>query len=290
MSKYLVDNVKYHDKEDSISKVLNNLSFVINAFGKQEFKTNFQRVVADIEMLYVLKGETIVNIDGEIVVGYEGDIIVIPSFTKNSISTSKENPHTYYWVHFDVEPFYLNDYFIKLIALDKKIIHAKNLPWVKEYFDKIFFEQENSIPGYKILRHNAFVDMLTLLCRYNHLLGELDFRESIITSKESKIIQGASKYIQDNLSKRFKVCDIAEELFISESYLFKVFSKTMNMSPTLYIQTIKAKKAKILLETSDCPLTEIAEQLGFTTYYYFSTFFKKIYGISPRKFRNMFNI
>ncbi len=45
-------------------------------------------------------------------------------------------------------------------------------------------------------------------------------------------------------------------------------------------------RAKKLLTTTELPVWQIAEAVGFVNYNYFSEVFRKTYGRSPRSFRS----
>ena len=58
------------------------------------------------------------------------------------------------------------------------------------------------------------------------------------------------------------------------------------MSFSEYVNILRIKKAKELMDNSDMLLNEIAEYVGYSNYIYFTQVFKKIEGFSPSKNRN----
>ena len=52
-----------------------------------------------------------------------------------------------------------------------------------------------------------------------------------------------------------------------------------------YVSKLRMEKAKKLLIASSLSIAEVAEQAGYSDYFYFNKLFKKMFGISPTKFR-----
>ena len=98
----------------------------------------------------------------------------------------------------------------------------------------------------------------------------------------------ALQYINDHISeKNIKVESVANVLQISTGRLSFLFNKAFNMTPVQVIREHKLEYAKHLLMTRPyMKMTDIIEATGFTNLSYFSTIFKKTYGVSPTEYRN----
>jgi AraC-like DNA-binding protein len=58
-----------------------------------------------------------------------------------------------------------------------------------------------------------------------------------------------------------------------------------------YIQEVRLRHARLMLNTTRLPIQEIASNCGFLDVNYFTRVFRKVHGISPRAYRNkMHNI
>ena len=55
----------------------------------------------------------------------------------------------------------------------------------------------------------------------------------------------------------------------------------MGISPLKYINEVRIKKAKVLLQTRDNSVSEVAMAVGFNDVNHFGRMFKKQYGITP---------
>lgn len=104
-------------------------------------------------------------------------------------------------------------------------------------------------------------------------------------STENATINRVIRYIQNNISSKLLVDDIAKALHVSSNYIFTRFKSEMNMTVNDFITQEKVRKAEYYLIFTDKSLIEISEYLGFSSQSYFQTVFKKIKGMTPSKFR-----
>lgn len=81
---------------------------------------------------------------------------------------------------------------------------------------------------------------------------------------------------------------IARVVHLSPAYLSHLFSKEMHMTITQYLTSIRLEIAKKRLRESDDTVSEIADQVGYTSGGYFCKIFKKIVGMSPTAYRQQF--
>ncbi|MCR5354383.1 MAG: AraC family transcriptional regulator [Lachnospiraceae bacterium] len=100
-----------------------------------------------------------------------------------------------------------------------------------------------------------------------------------------KFIRSVTSYVREHLTEEINIEDIAEELFISRSYLSSKFKKETGITLSQYIQDQRIKKAQELLTTTNKSILEISTYLGFSSQGYFQNVFKKIVGITPREYR-----
>jgi len=98
------------------------------------------------------------------------------------------------------------------------------------------------------------------------------------------------KYIKDNLTNKDISVDIlAEKACMSTSHFHKKFKNTLGISPIDYINSEKIKFAKKLIKDSkDLRISEIAFKAGFNNTSYFNRQFKKMELMTPQQFKLSF--
>lgn len=117
----------------------------------------------------------------------------------------------------------------------------------------------------------------------------LKLRERNLTTKmtnSQKLLDSAVRYIHSHYSdpaiSMEKVC---EELGISVSYMSLLFKKHRETTFVKYLTSVRIEKARELLKLTGDRIVEIAGLCGFSDVYYFSHCFKKVMGVSPKKYR-----
>jgi AraC-like DNA-binding protein len=92
-------------------------------------------------------------------------------------------------------------------------------------------------------------------------------------------------HINENYAKKLTLDEIAGRVYLSKSYLSKIFKEEMRCSLTNYINKIRIEKSKALLLDDSVSLVDVTQLVGFDDQSYFTKVFKKIVGVSPGKYR-----
>lgn len=100
-------------------------------------------------------------------------------------------------------------------------------------------------------------------------------------------IQQVKTYLDENYAQRITLESAAEHFFISKHYLARLFKKQYGVTLTAYLQQVRITHAKQLLRFSGKKVEEIGLECGIGDLAYFSRLFKKIEGVSPTEYRNL---
>lgn len=87
----------------------------------------------------------------------------------------------------------------------------------------------------------------------------------------------------------WNISDIADSLYLSKSYLQKIYKSFFNKSIIEEMIEFRIEKAKKLLSETDFTVTEISKQCGYSSYNYFVRQFRLSEGISPSEYRESNN-
>ena len=100
-------------------------------------------------------------------------------------------------------------------------------------------------------------------------------------------LHNALNIIESNLSKDYTLEYLSLQCKTSIRTLFRLFKKYKKTSPINYIIEQRLEQVKVLLNISYMPIKEIAIRCGYKSSAFMSRAFKKKYGLSPAKFRNL---
>lgn len=117
-----------------------------------------------------------------------------------------------------------------------------------------------------------------------------DYTKKVKEAKESNsdgnyIVGRALAYINDHITEKIAVSEVAKSLRISSGYLSSLFNKSTGMSITDYINKQKVMASKNLLDNTKLPLCEISAYFSFSSQSYYQNLFKKFTGMTPTDYR-----
>ncbi|WP_432799651.1 helix-turn-helix domain-containing protein [Poriferisphaera sp. WC338] len=98
----------------------------------------------------------------------------------------------------------------------------------------------------------------------------------------SRVTAYIAFHFQDTLTIKFLAKHIAG---VTEGHLARLFRAAHGLSISTYICNLRMYKAASLLELSELPISQIAQQVGYNDGSRFSEHFKRQYSISPSQFR-----
>ncbi|MBO5270161.1 MAG: AraC family transcriptional regulator [Clostridia bacterium] len=137
-------------------------------------------------------------------------------------------------------------------------------------------------------RETAYADVI-VAGRVFEILHEIaDFSEKKRGRAEEacdRRLQKAKRFIADNAHTFLGCEDVAAHCYVSAKQLNRIFLRDEGVSLLAYIHKEKIRAAQELLRTTDREVGEISEALGFSSVYYFNTFFTKHTGYTPGKYR-----
>lgn len=125
--------------------------------------------------------------------------------------------------------------------------------------------------------------------------AEYKFADMVHRQKEKEelphpIVGRVKDYVFRNLQSEIKVSDMAEQFAMNPDYLSFLFHKSTGKTIRRYVLEEKVKAAQSMLMYTDNSLQEIAFALNFSSQSHFSTVFRKITGVTPREYRDMYTV
>lgn len=229
---------------------------------------------------FICSGEGWMKIDNADLYPKEGQLYLLPSGTQQSFSTINDNPYRKYYCHFHAA------------AGSVSIFDAIKLPLCIYVADKqqviaIFQELLESFNKSDVISLLKVKSMMLKLILY--YIESCNLEHIQLLNKDLNIhIKKAVNYIEANLKEEINIEKIAEITGYHPCYFIKLFKDTFGLAPVQYITKRRIEKSVFLLTNSSLTISEIAEEIGFNSQFYFSNIFKKHTGLSPTEYRSAY--
>lgn len=119
-----------------------------------------------------------------------------------------------------------------------------------------------------------------LVARYSALLAYTE-----MSREPKKTADRIEEYLNANCRRDIGVNDISEYLGLSYSYVRKVFKAEKGVNIPDYLNSIRIRNAKALLQDKSLSIKSIATLVGYNNNQSFERYFKKSVGITPAEYR-----
>ncbi|HHT5345448.1 AraC-like DNA-binding protein [Raoultella planticola] len=157
-------------------------------------------------------------------------------------------------------------------ALNERIFKIKSCSITIEFFDRL---------------KDGVIDDLSKACKLAYLISKCEelpkLAVSIYSSAAVSFSEKITQLLFTDLSKKWKLSDIADEMHISEiSVRKKLEQESMNFNQLLL--DVRMNRAAKYIVRSDYQIGMIASLVGYASTSYFIKTFKDYYGITPKQF------
>ena len=230
---------------------------------------------------FVLYGKGELHINEHIFQLSAGDAFFIPAGKVSYYEASKEDPWCYAWVSF----LGINSqmYLYQLMTSTDDVYIVRGLDNQK-YKERIF--EIISLQGVSTSRYFQANGILFQIMAM--LFDDINFQES--NWGKSSVVDEVKFYLDINYAEKIKLRDVAKSFGIHPNYLTRIFHEKYGISPKQYLISLKLKKARRLLTTTELPVSVISSSLGFDDQLAFSKIFKKEFAVSPSEYRKQSRI
>lgn len=139
-----------------------------------------------------------------------------------------------------------------------------------------------------ILNSESYSDFSLFECFFK-FLSHFDIQKAFPLTEtnngQQKYVGEIKKYIQAHYLEPIKISEIADQLNINRSHLYRIFKKEEGMGVEDYIINIRINHAKILLKDTSLTVSAVSTLVGYKNYATFFKRFKLTTGITPLEYR-----
>lgn len=239
------------------------------------------------EIFYFSSGECTSFIDHNIYKFGKGDLVIVPGGCLHKTIYTGKGIHERIVISFRQE---ITDWIKEQIGAEYlkncMVPGVINIPekrrnYVDSLLDKLMFENDTPDILSTAFIKAGLVELLLFIIRCkeyeDNVIKEIDV--------DNRKIQEVATYIFEHYTENILLEDVADKFDMSKSFLSKRFKTATGFGFKEYIINLRIQNAcRLLLETNKS-ITDIAFECGFNDSNYFGDSFRKIKGISPRKYR-----
>ncbi|MBD3919411.1 response regulator [Paenibacillus sp. PR3] len=129
-------------------------------------------------------------------------------------------------------------------------------------------------------RHSYALQTWTRECFYT--IVQLLLASNCVSSS---VVTKIRIYIRLRINQDITREELASHVYLNPAYLSRMFKKETGLSLSDAIIQERIQEAKRLLEETEYKITDIAEQVGYTSLGSFSNLFKRMVGVTPQQYR-----
>ena len=174
---------------------------------------------------------------------------------------------------------------VPIILLTAKTDDSSKIQGLKlgadAYISKPFNQQELNIRIKNLLEVRKKMQQ-----RYLAISEEGQMQEDGSLSTDDLFMLKLNKIINENMTdENFGILHLVRQIGLSRSQLHNKIKALTGLSTSIYIRSLRLKKALELLKTTERNISEVAYDVGFKSPAYFSNAFIKEFGYAPSKTR-----
>lgn len=242
-----------------------------------EFTHSIVHYHRQIEIYYLLEGSAACSVNTDTFHVEKGGVLVIPPCMPHSTRYSNiENSRMVINCSMDLFPS-------ETVSSIEKPFYVEPQPDLTNEINYLFHnikkEYLNNEKYAKNVLANYISILLILLLRVK--------TDRISVTIEENLIEKAISYIQRNYTNRIRITEVARYCGVRPEHLSRTFKRKTNLNFNEYVLAYRLSQAELHLTAPDISknISEIAYCCGFTDSNYFSSCFKKRYGVTPSQFR-----
>lgn len=267
--------------------------------GRGIFTTPHQQ--PRIKILYILRGQLLVELDSSTYTANPGDLFLILSDEMHKISSLSKGDAAFWEIEYDRELLY----FASQSASDNQFLfsftasglmgqrHFERNTLVDEHISTLLEDllEEYKTPGFcgdVAIRLYLCQLSLWLLRRWKTQDEERDLTH-INDIYSMNLLQKIFAFVGQEYMNKIKMETIANQCNMSYHSFSKFFVAHTGKTFPSYVNEVRLTKSKILLTTTGMNITEIAMEVGYISTSHFIQRFRENNQMTPQQFRKEFN-
>lgn len=229
------------------------------------------------ELFYIVKGKGAFVLPNEEVPVKENDLVIINPNVEHTEKSNKRDPLEYIALGIEGLAFSLP---IDNHRKTELFTYQGNKTDILFYLNILLREVQHKQSGYEVISRNIIEIIIAKIRRAKNVKVEKN-----APKRMNQSVAFVKHYMNQNFRDPITLDLLAKIGNINKYYLVHIFKENIGISPIGYLNEVRIKEAKALLENTDVTLAEIASISGFSSQSFFSQVFKRETGKTPSQYR-----
>ncbi|NQX62996.1 AraC family transcriptional regulator [Paenibacillus qinlingensis] len=243
------------------------------------------------EIFYLMSGKRTFFIKDRTMIIEEGDVVIISPNILHRTTNTEMPKHERLIVNIhesqmasmndaygDIfQPLFEQAYFIIKCPLQDKLA-------IESVAQSIMQEMQEKKPGFEMFAQTLVLQLLIICCRHvkQNALEPLE-----TPSPMHERILEVVRYMNNHYMQDLPLHLLAEKFYVSPYYLSRFFKEATGFTFVEYLNSVRIKEAKKLLEQTSMKVSLIAKKVGFGSVTHFGRVFKLVTGHAPLYYRKI---
>ena len=274
----------FHDAEFPIEIIPERVSFI----DTMEVARRALHEAIEIKCFY--EGTSTLLIGTETVTATAGDVIVINPYEFHTTVDLGAEKGKYHLIMVSL------DFFAELPDLPdlRKLLlgsgYAFSTLWrshsrLQHIIQTAVTETVERQSGYRLAVRGLMMELLSVLLREGLQKKDASPHEHAV--RYYGVVEPALRHIRDAYTEQISIEELAALCNVSKYHFCRIFKSVAGSTAIQYLNEYRLQIAHILLLNTKESIAQIAQKCGFESENYFCRYYKRQFGISPGKARNI---
>jgi YesN/AraC family two-component response regulator len=174
-----------------------------------------------------------------------------------------------------LQPLFEKEYIVVKCSLHERLA-------IETLASGILQEMQERKVGFELYAQTLVLQLLMICCRHIKM-NSMETPES--PSPMHERISEVVRYINNHYMQELSLHLLAEKFYVSPYYLSRFFKEATGFTFVEYLNSVRIKEAKRLLERSSMKVNLISRKVGFGSVTHFGRVFKLVTGHTPLYYR-----
>ena len=163
------------------------------------------------------------------------------------------------------------------------ILPSRDYPWARDMAETIISEAAGKAPGYEAVIHGTCEALFFSLFRVYSAKEEKPGGSPLLYSGLSPALEYVNRHYMD----KFPQDRLAELCHLSPTHFRRKFQQQLGTNPLSYLHQVRMMRSCDLLCSTNLPISEIAEKVGYQSLSCFNRHFIECNRCTPSEWRNL---